>query len=99
MRFRFFDHVNYEDPDINVAIPFFAIHGNHDDPSGVYFSTYAIVDFICLQDIGGSFSCSGLAPGIWAGQLLRPDAGIRQYRHQARSAPERTDKTGIVWYE
>ncbi|KAF2276211.1 DNA repair exonuclease [Westerdykella ornata] len=30
----YFDHVNYEDPDINVAIPVFAIHGNHDDPSG-----------------------------------------------------------------
>jgi double-strand break repair protein MRE11 len=29
-----FDHVNYEDEDINVAIPVFAIHGNHDDPSG-----------------------------------------------------------------
>jgi double-strand break repair protein MRE11 len=32
---RDFNHVNYEDPDINVAIPVFAIHGNHDDPSGV----------------------------------------------------------------
>jgi len=29
-----FDHVNYEDEDINVAIPVFSIHGNHDDPSG-----------------------------------------------------------------
>lgn len=29
-----FPHVNYEDPDINVAIPVFSIHGNHDDPSG-----------------------------------------------------------------
>ena len=28
------DHVNYEDPDINVAIPVFSIHGNHDDPTG-----------------------------------------------------------------
>ncbi|KAI1461185.1 DNA repair exonuclease [Annulohypoxylon moriforme] len=28
-------HVNYEDPDINVSIPVFSIHGNHDDPSGV----------------------------------------------------------------
>ena len=28
------DHVNYEDEDINIAIPVFAIHGNHDDPSG-----------------------------------------------------------------
>ena len=31
---RAFNHVNYEDPDINVAIPVFSIHGNHDDPSG-----------------------------------------------------------------
>jgi double-strand break repair protein MRE11 len=29
-----FNHVNYEDPDINVAIPVFSIHGNHDDPTG-----------------------------------------------------------------
>ena len=32
---RIFNHVNYEDPDINVSIPVFSIHGNHDDPSGV----------------------------------------------------------------
>ncbi|KAI2632341.1 DNA repair exonuclease [Hypoxylon sp. NC1633] len=31
---RAFGHVNYEDPDINVSIPVFSIHGNHDDPSG-----------------------------------------------------------------
>ncbi|KFA79224.1 hypothetical protein S40288_02364 [Stachybotrys chartarum IBT 40288] len=29
-----FAHVNYEDPDINISIPVFSIHGNHDDPSG-----------------------------------------------------------------
>lgn len=29
-----FNHVNYEDLDINVAIPVFSIHGNHDDPAG-----------------------------------------------------------------
>ncbi|KAH6713827.1 Metallo-dependent phosphatase-like protein [Leptodontidium sp. 2 PMI_412] len=29
-----FNIVNYEDPDINVAIPVFSIHGNHDDPTG-----------------------------------------------------------------
>ncbi len=33
-----FDHcdkkvVNYEDPNLNVEIPVFSIHGNHDDPS------------------------------------------------------------------
>lgn len=26
--------VNYEDPNMNIAIPVFTIHGNHDDPSG-----------------------------------------------------------------
>ncbi|OLL26864.1 DNA repair protein rad32 [Neolecta irregularis DAH-3] len=29
-----FAHLNYEDLDINVAIPVFSIHGNHDDPAG-----------------------------------------------------------------
>lgn len=26
-------HVNYEDPNFNISIPVFTIHGNHDDPS------------------------------------------------------------------
>ncbi|KAJ2743223.1 meiotic recombination [Coemansia sp. BCRC 34301] len=26
--------VNYEDPNLNVCLPVFTIHGNHDDPSG-----------------------------------------------------------------
>ncbi|KAI8320589.1 DNA repair exonuclease [Martensiomyces pterosporus] len=29
-----FPHVNYEDPNLNIALPVFSIHGNHDDPSG-----------------------------------------------------------------
>lgn len=29
-----FGVVNYEDPNYNVALPVFAIHGNHDDPTG-----------------------------------------------------------------
>ena len=27
--------VNYEDPNFNIGLPVFSIHGNHDDPSGV----------------------------------------------------------------
>lgn len=27
--------VNYEDPNLNVALPLFLVHGNHDDPAGV----------------------------------------------------------------
>lgn len=42
-------HINYDDPDINVAIPVFSIHGNHDDPSGE--------GHLCALDI---IQCAGL---------------------------------------
>ncbi|XP_052818533.1 double-strand break repair protein MRE11-like [Mya arenaria] len=29
-----FPALNYEDPNLNIAIPVFSIHGNHDDPTG-----------------------------------------------------------------
>ncbi|XP_052264918.1 double-strand break repair protein MRE11-like isoform X2 [Dreissena polymorpha] len=29
-----FPGLNYEDPNLNIAIPVFSIHGNHDDPTG-----------------------------------------------------------------
>ncbi|CAK5263680.1 unnamed protein product [Mycena citricolor] len=29
-----FPMINYEDPNLNVGIPVFSIHGNHDDPQG-----------------------------------------------------------------
>lgn len=28
------ESVNYMDPNLNVSLPVFSIHGNHDDPSG-----------------------------------------------------------------
>lgn len=28
-----YKNANYEDPNINVNMPVFTIHGNHDDPS------------------------------------------------------------------
>jgi double-strand break repair protein MRE11 len=34
-----FATVNYEDPNYNVCLPVFSIHGNHDDPTGVSFIT------------------------------------------------------------
>lgn len=32
--FLSFPAINYEDSNLNVAIPVFSIHGNHDDPQG-----------------------------------------------------------------
>jgi double-strand break repair protein MRE11 len=36
--------VNYEDPNFNVALPIFSIHGNHDDPSGA--GAYSTMDLL-----------------------------------------------------
>lgn len=32
--FFFFSSVNYENENLNIGLPVFTIHGNHDDPSG-----------------------------------------------------------------
>lgn len=50
-------HANYEDPDINVAIPVFSIHGNHDDPSGEGF--YAALDIL---EMAGLINYFGRVP-------------------------------------
>lgn len=54
-----FDHVNYEDEDINIAIPVFAIHGNHDDPSGE--GSFSPLD---LLQASGLVNYYGRAPEI-----------------------------------
>lgn len=28
--------MNFDDPNLNISIPFLSIHGNHDDPSGIF---------------------------------------------------------------
>ena len=34
--------MNYEDPNYNISIPVFSIHGNHDDPAGVWHNVYFV---------------------------------------------------------
>ncbi|KAJ3563348.1 hypothetical protein NP233_g9002 [Leucocoprinus birnbaumii] len=47
-----FPAVNYEDPNFNVGIPVFSIHGNHDDPQGT-----GVDGALCALDV---LSVSGL---------------------------------------
>ncbi|XP_068786572.1 double-strand break repair protein MRE11 isoform X10 [Struthio camelus] len=47
--FSKFPWVNYQDGNLNISIPIFSIHGNHDDPTGA--------DALCALDI---LSCAGL---------------------------------------
>ncbi|XP_053564585.1 double-strand break repair protein MRE11 [Bombina bombina] len=44
-----FPWVNYQDNNLNISIPVFSVHGNHDDPTGA--------DALCALDI---LSCAGL---------------------------------------
>ncbi|KAI0182009.1 DNA repair exonuclease [Hypoxylon sp. FL1284] len=55
-----FGHVNYEDPDINISIPVFSIHGNHDDPSGE--GNYCALDLLQVAGLVNYF-----------GRVPRPD--------------------------
>ena len=32
--------VNYENPNMNIGMPVFSIHGNHDDPTGVSYHVF-----------------------------------------------------------
>ena len=76
LRYRAFNHLNYEDPDINVAIPVFSIHGNHDDPSGVRsFLGGEVIKRLHL--LGRPSSSSRFATDLWTGQLLWTNPRIR----------------------
>ncbi|KAM8977664.1 double-strand break repair protein MRE11 [Pelodytes ibericus] len=44
-----FPWVNYQDNNLNICIPVFSVHGNHDDPTGA--------DSLCALDL---LSCAGL---------------------------------------
>ncbi|XP_006628191.1 double-strand break repair protein MRE11 [Lepisosteus oculatus] len=44
-----FPWVNYQDGNLNISIPVFSVHGNHDDPTGA--------DGLCALDL---LSCAGL---------------------------------------
>lgn len=49
---RSFPAINYEDPNLNIAIPVFSIHGNHDDPQGTGPVSYAVHDFVSSRQEG-----------------------------------------------
>ncbi|WFD29282.1 meiotic recombination [Malassezia sp. CBS 17886] len=46
-----FPAVNYEDENLNVSIPFFVIHGNHDDPQGA--SSRGALSALDLMSVAG----------------------------------------------
>uniref|UniRef100_A0A8H7N0W2 Double-strand break repair protein n=1 Tax=Bionectria ochroleuca TaxID=29856 RepID=A0A8H7N0W2_BIOOC len=63
-----FTHVNYEDPDINISIPVFSIHGNHDDPSGE--GNYCSLDLLQASGLLNYFGRVAEADNIEAKPIL-----------------------------
>lgn len=61
-------HVNYEDPDVNIAIPVFSIHGNHDDPSGE--GNYCSLDLLQMAGLVNYFGQVPRADEIEAKPIL-----------------------------
>ena len=63
---------NYEDPNCNVSLPVFSIHGNHDDPAGEanlsamdVLASAGLVNYFGKHALGGGGSRSrGLEAGI-----------------------------------
>lgn len=41
-----FPWVNYQDCNLNISIPIFSIHGNHDDPTGVIIGFLQFVEIL-----------------------------------------------------
>ncbi|KAJ8495019.1 hypothetical protein ONZ45_g13039 [Pleurotus djamor] len=79
-----FPAVNYEDPNLNVAIPLFSIHGNHDDPQGAgpegalcaldILSVSGLVNYMGKFDLPLSASNPAIDPnsGTTNGIAVRP---------------------------
>lgn len=55
------DHVNFEDPNFNVGLPFFAISGNHDDAGGSA-SRESMLSPLDLLSMGGLINHFGRIP-------------------------------------
>lgn len=52
-----FPSVNYEDENLNVSIPVFSIHGNHDDPQGL--ATSGVLSALDLLSVAGLINYFG----------------------------------------
>lgn len=63
-----FGTVNYQDPNFNIAIPVFSIHGNHDDPSGE--QNLAALDLLSITGLVNYFGKSSTADDISVQPLL-----------------------------
>ncbi|KAI8314187.1 Double-strand break repair protein mus-23 [Colletotrichum sp. SAR11_240] len=96
-----FPNVNYEDPDINISIPVFSIHGNHDDPSGE--GHYCSLDLLQVAGLVNYFGRIAEADNIEAkpvmlqkGQTKLALYGLSNVRDERMFRTFRDNK--VKWY-
>ncbi|KAF0720693.1 Aste57867_118 [Aphanomyces stellatus] len=58
LNFPNFGCVNYEDPNMNIRLPVFSIHGNHDDPTGEAGRSLAALDLLSAANLINYFGKS-----------------------------------------
>ncbi|OQR93473.1 double-strand break repair protein [Achlya hypogyna] len=58
LNFPNFGLANYEDPNMNVRLPVFSIHGNHDDPTGEAGRSLAALDLLSAANLVNYFGKS-----------------------------------------
>ncbi|ETN41801.1 DNA repair protein (mre11) [Cyphellophora europaea CBS 101466] len=100
-----FDYVNYEDPDINVSIPVFSIHGNHDDPSGD--GHYAALDLLAMSGLVNYFGRTPESDSIHVRPILLQKGntklalyGISNVRDERLYRTfNRKDAPGVTFYQ
>ncbi|KJA23840.1 hypothetical protein HYPSUDRAFT_39364 [Hypholoma sublateritium FD-334 SS-4] len=85
-----FPAVNYEDPNLNVGIPVFSIHGNHDDPQGA-----GAEGALCALDI---LSVTGLVNYMGKIDLPMTDADAANTGIAVRPVLLRKGKTHLGLY-
>ncbi|KAK2460808.1 hypothetical protein APHAL10511_007278 [Amanita phalloides] len=85
-----FPAINYEDPNFNVGVPVFSIHGNHDDPQGT-----GVEGALCALDI---LSASGLINYMGKIDLPMSDAEAQQTGIAVRPVLLRKGRTRLGLY-
>ncbi|KAJ1805258.1 meiotic recombination, partial [Coemansia sp. RSA 2598] len=70
-----FSNVNYEDPNINISLPVFSIHGNHDDPSG--HGNLSAMDMLAVSGFVNYFGKQTEVENIRVSPVLLRKGGTR----------------------
>lgn len=83
---EYFKHINYEDENLNIQLPVFSIHGNHDDPWGK--DAFSVLDILSTTGLINYFGKQVNMDKIEVSPILLEKNGIRIALYGIGSLPE-----------